>query len=273
MEEIVGNILNEPQFNEKHRPGVKQCEANSKQCAVCKGNQNQTENNQFLCTCDEFTSKRCEQTVTPEKLAQGTYVCRYHGTGSLAKPGGRPLTTGRFATKIAKMATDFQLAYQTSLEDPDLLSLRRDIAIIDAFSDDLMNLMAENGITGSEAWSEMRDGIRILENGGDTEVALEHFLTALNKSERQRELQDSFKDNTRLRAKLTESERKRIVDMQLIITPDMLKFWEAQIFDAFLKTVENDPKLIERFIYELALIPGFGLNRTARIPQSDEIIS
>ena len=265
MSDFVGNIPNEPQFNVKHRPGVKQCESQKKQCGVCGGNQNQTEDNKFLCICEEFTSKRCEQTVKKERVLQGTYKCRFHGAGTLAKPGGRPLTTGRYADKIAKMTEKFRIAYQTSLEDPDLLSLRKEIAVIDAFTDDIIDLMAEGGISGTEAWSEMRDGIRILENGGDIDIALNHLLTALNKSERVEEMKREFKDNTIVRVRLTEAERKRILDMQTMITPDMLKYWEAQVFDAFLRAVMNDPEYIERFVYELSLISPFGFNRKAGI--------
>jgi len=245
MSELTVIFPNEVDF---HWQDKQQCQAMAKQCRNCGDSKRD-------CTCDDYQQRRCKQPVQ-----EGFNVCRYHGAGKTGGiKGGRPIESGRFSKKLQKAAHIFSEAYEESFNDPDLLSLKAEISLLDAWNADLVALMAEGGITGSEAWSEMRDGLRILENGGDLEVALRHIKTAINKAERVGEIKDEQRRNFDLRRKLTDTERRRLVDMKLLYTPELKRFWEAQVFDAFLKTVDNDPRLVERFISFLELIPGIGI--------------
>lgn len=60
--------------------------------------------------------------------AYGTDCCPKHGIGYREKPGGRPLTTGKYTRQLSVGLLE---RIDKSLNDPELLSLREDLVIIE----------------------------------------------------------------------------------------------------------------------------------------------
>ncbi|KKM06508.1 hypothetical protein LCGC14_1743290 [marine sediment metagenome] len=247
---------NEPDFYASNK---KQCLKNTKKCDNCEAHKT-------MCICEDFAPRRCRKTTeNPSKDA-----CRYHGYGSKKGPrGGRPLKHGDYS-QLAETNDTFWGAYDASYKDPELESLRAEISILDAISYDILGTMEDGGVTGREAWREFRKGMRLIE-AGEVPTGLEYLVNAINDENRLRELRGELRANFGERRKLADSERKRLIDMEMMITVEHQRYITARIFDVLMKTIEHYveikrvPEFVQDFEQGLGEIYGTGATEQARL--------
>jgi hypothetical protein len=104
--------------------------------------------------------ERCRRTTVP-----GMDVCRYHGGLTPRGPASPQVRTGKYAKFLpARMVA----RYEASLHDPELTSLRRELALTDAR---LLDLLAHVDTGESRAlWQALQDAyqaFKIAQRGGD----------------------------------------------------------------------------------------------------------
>ena len=147
--------------------------------------------------------------------------CRMHGGRSLFGPAAAGYKHGRYSKVLpARM----QQSYQEAAGDDDLLALRAEIALIDARIQDVLKRV-DSGESGKvwqdaqAAWlgfvaaNEAKDGQKRQKHAGELDRLI------------RRGVSDSlaWSEVTRLldqRRRLVESERKRLVDLQQMITAE-----------------------------------------------------
>lgn len=76
------------------------------------------------CKMIKSNGERCRQPVRA-----GWTVCSYHGAGTSDRPAGRPPTTGIYSRHLP---TRYMQDYEDSLNDPNSLSMRNAMALLDA---------------------------------------------------------------------------------------------------------------------------------------------
>jgi hypothetical protein len=70
----------------------------------------------------------------------GTNVCKNHGGGTKTTHAGRPVVHGKYSSKLPK---ELEEDIDWALHDPELLSLKRTIASLDVFVDELNEKMPD----------------------------------------------------------------------------------------------------------------------------------
>ena len=128
------------------------------------------------CKLIKENGERCKNGVRP-----GNNVCHHHGAGYSANPGGRTVQSGRYSKFLpTRLVND----YEELLNDPDFLSMRSELALIDArISEQLLRL--EN-IDGARAWEQVKMAARIGERMLDMEAIpiddIEKLVATMNKA-------------------------------------------------------------------------------------------
>lgn len=82
------------------------------------------------CKMIKADGERCRQPVR-----SGWTVCKYHGAGSSDAPAGRPPVTGRYSHHLP---TRYIKNYEDYLADPNLLSMREEMALLDVRISELL---------------------------------------------------------------------------------------------------------------------------------------
>lgn len=116
----------------------------AKFCEDC-GQYHECAMNPHAAPCMGHLSRRDEKgNLVPCKMParQNGSVCHKHGLGTKKKPGGRPITTGRYSRTLP---TGILHRLEEGLRDPKLLSHRRDIGLTDQA---IEGLLAELDISG-----------------------------------------------------------------------------------------------------------------------------
>jgi hypothetical protein len=164
--------------------------------------------------------------------------CSKHGGKSLAGIASPTFKTGRHSKYLPAR---LQERYAASVADPELLALREDIALLDARLGELLERV-DTGESESlwlrldEAWSayerlpdaspkksEARGLVAWLIRTGATDYAAWGEIQAIVEQRR----------------KLSESEQKRLVAMQQLITTEQAMLFVAAVMDAARQTVTN----------------------------------
>jgi hypothetical protein len=106
----------------------------------------------------------------------GYPVCQRHGAGSpfQGRPGGRPLTVGKFSKHLPK---DLMARYETAMEDDELLNLSDGIALYETRISKLLEQLPEEDEEGVflgdlvDAYAELLDAV----NAGAVDGAVERL--------------------------------------------------------------------------------------------------
>ena len=149
----------------------------------------------------------------------GKAVCYHHGGKS---PGGMAQPAYKHGRYSKYLPARLMERFQQASDDPDILALRDDIALVDARLADLLGRV-DSGESG-EAWSQASAAFRALQGGmakGDTPA----MLAAINDLDSviRRGLGDyaAWREVGILldqRERLVRSERRRLVEMQQTMT-------------------------------------------------------
>ena len=161
------------------------------------------------------TGERCKNPAR-----RGYNVCSVHGAGKGKKRGGRPITTGRYSKLLPY---DLLERYEASRNDPELLNLRDEIALLDAHIQDLTGHLSSGGpATWSQVEANVKRAAEALKEGklSDVHQGLEAAMQALEQSEADQSTWAELLVLLEQRRKLVESERKRLVELQQVITAE-----------------------------------------------------
>lgn len=149
--------------------------------------------------------------------------------------------------------------YEEALEDPELVALRRPLALTSARIQQLLERV-EDGVT-DELWvgaAQAFDGLKVaIKKGDDLEIG--KYLSILDGIFKR--VEDDYQswrqvfEALELQRKLSESERKRLVEMKQFITAqDAMEMVRALTSSVF--KIVQDPLMLRRIVYEFSRITG-----------------
>lgn len=159
--------------------------------------------------------------------------CRLHGGKSLAGVASPTFVTGRYSKHLPARLADQYLA---SRNDPELLALRDEVAIVDSRLNDLLGRV-DTGESGA-LWKQARKLLSDYRTTGEESHLYALGLTineALDDYAAWQEIQLLLEQ----RRKLVETERKRLVDMQQMITAERAMLLIAAISDTIRRHVSD----------------------------------
>lgn len=151
----------------------------------------------------------------------GKTVCHIHGGKSLSGPASPQFRTGRYSKFLPARLAD---RYQEARTDAELLSLREEVALLDARMTDLL-AQVNTGEAG-EHWEKLSDLYQYILRAGrakDTDglnVGLTRMGTVLREAKGSYEAWGEVGRLMEQRRRLVESERRRYVEMQQVITAE-----------------------------------------------------
>jgi len=102
------------------------------------------------------------------KPREGEKRCYRHGSGTAAKPGGRPIIHGRYSQRFAREAKPPQELIDQALQDPDLLDVKRPVALQSVLVQEL-GLIPSDEVIRQAAISYMSRAARKLAEDDDEE--------------------------------------------------------------------------------------------------------
>lgn len=160
------------------------------------------------------TGERCKaQAVT------GRELCYHHGGKSPAGPAHPQYKHGRYSKHLPARLIE---RYAQSASDPDLLALREDIALVDARLSDLL-ARVDSGESG-EAWKRAQDAVAGLQAGMDGNdvprmlAAIEDLKKIIRRGLADYLAWQEVGAAIDRRERLVRSERRRLVEMQQVLT-------------------------------------------------------
>jgi len=160
------------------------------------------------------TQKQCRR-----RAVKGKKACTVHGgltPGGIASP---TFKTGRYSKYIPERLAE---RYQESAQDPEILALKSEISLTDARLADLLSRVdtGESGTLWKMAQASFMN-FRAANASGDQDkmtVALSELNRLLNLGVDDYKAWDEVGNMLEQRRKLVESERKRLMDMEQMIT-------------------------------------------------------
>lgn len=177
-------------------------------------------------------------------MTNGSGRCRLHGGKSLRGLASPTFKTGRYSKFLPAR---LQERFVASQEDAELLSLRSEISMLDARIEDLLSRV-DTGEAG-EIWKMAKSafsGLKVAVRQLDTvkiATALDEIETLINGGYNDFSCWREIGEAVELRRKLVESERKRLMEMNQIITAEQATILLTTILDVIRRKV-NDRKIL-----------------------------
>lgn len=158
------------------------------------------------CKMIKRDGERCRQPVRA-----GWTVCSYHGAGTADTPAGRPPVNGRYSKHLP---TRYMQEFEEYLADPNLLSMRTEMAILDVR---MGELLAKLETTDSvAAWNRVAVAANILSKAvadGNMEEAADVVRLLLDAIQNHRDDREIWHELIKFidsRRKVADVERRRI---------------------------------------------------------------
>lgn len=181
-----------------------------------------------------------------------------HGGKSLGGIASPTTKTGRYSKFLPAHLKD---RYEDAIHDRNLLVMRDDIGLVDARVGDLVSKLdqADNAArwgevrTAFEAYTEALDAAESTESEEaeeTVEFALQRLRSAIYAGRNDDAVWDKITDGLNERRKLVESERKRLVDLQQMITAEQANVLMKQIADS-IRTHVTDPGTLQAISADL----------------------
>jgi hypothetical protein len=183
--------------------------------------------------------------------------CNLHGGKSLKGAASPQFKTGRHSKYLP---TRLRERYQEALDDPELIALNDEIALIDARLAELLGRI-DSGESMS-VWEKLRKAYQALREAqaakdvAGTVDALNVLGDMIERGGRDDETWNQIYYLLDQRRKLTESERKRRVDMQQMVTAERLTILMTAVQDAIRRNVHDRDTLSAISADIRALISG-----------------
>jgi len=164
------------------------------------------------------TSKRSHDRCQ-RHAAIGRTTCSMHGGTASIGPASPEFKHGRYSNALPTRLLE---RYRESLNDPELLNGRAEIAVIDTRLVELLTGLDSAG--SAQLWRALRDAYRALQTAQRTRdpsalrLALAAFGAIVERGDDDRATWSEAIHLVGVRQRLVESERKRLVEMQHMIT-------------------------------------------------------
>lgn len=192
------------------------------------------------CTAKSKQSgERCKRHAVP-----GRNVCAMHGGKTLVGAASPRFKTGRYSKYLP---TRLAARYEEAANDPDLLAMREDIALIDSRLADIL-ARVDTGESGS-LWRQARDEFAVLDAAikeGDAKpvtASLKRMQAMLGRGVSDYAAWHEVGDLLEQRRKLVESERKRLVEMQLVLDSRQAVVFVTAFLDVIQRHVPDRKQL------------------------------
>ena len=185
------------------------------------------------------TSKRTGERCKANAM-KGKDVCRHHGGKSKVGAEVATYRDGRYSRYLPERLA---ARYEEASRDTELLSLREDVALLDARLSELIG-QADTGESGA-AWARVQKALKDLrkaEAGGNPDKKREARFSledAIDMGGTGLEVWREIGEHLERRRKLTESERKRLLDMQQMVTAERATVLVAALIATVKKHVRN----------------------------------
>ena len=168
-------------------------------------------------------------------------MCRYHGAGKIGGPaGGGQITTGRYASVLPR---ELGRRYVRGLQDPELLALRDEIALLDGRATELLEQLPGDVEAGS--WRLVAQGMNQVRLGMETgtpRMLTDGFALierAVEEGIKRSRLWGDLLTIWDARRKLVEAERRRIVEAEQVLTAQEAMVLLAQIQQVIVEVVSD----------------------------------
>lgn len=206
------------------------------------------------------TGNRCKA-----RAVLGRTVCYHHGG---ATPRGFDLPQTKIGRYSRDLPARLSSRYQEALSDPDLLAMREEVALVDARLGDLLKRVdsGESGLVWDllqKVYHEFVE-VRGLGNEGAREAAakLTEMARLIQRGTADRVAWGEIGDLLEQRRKLVESERKRLLDLQLVITADKAMLLMAAVVDVIRRNV-TDKHILAAISADITKLVSIGAGREA----------
>lgn len=166
--------------------------------------------------------------------------CRFHGGMSLAGPAHPAFKHGRYSKYLPAQLRE---RYETARDDDRLIELRDDVAIIDLRIGELLEQIGETGSTGLLKAARLKfdafksAGGKGKASVGQARISLQELDDLLTLGLQRASTWEELRDSIELRRRLTESETKRMKDLQQFITADRAIALVGMFLEVVLKHV------------------------------------
>jgi hypothetical protein len=167
-----------------------------------------------------------------------------HGGLSPVGPASATFITGRYSNVLP---TRLLARYRESLNDPELLNGRAEISVVDARLVEVLTGLDSAG--SAQLWRALRDAYRALQTAQRTRdpsalrLALAEFGAIVERGDGDRAAWDEVIRLVGVRQRLVESERKRLVEMQQMITATEAMTLVTAVSDAVRTHVTDEATL------------------------------
>lgn len=179
----------------------------------------------------KHTGARCRAQAMPNGL------CRVHG-GATPRGLASPHTThGRYSKHLP---TRMLANYEHAQRDPELLNLREDISLVDARLGDLLKRV-DTGESG-KLWRDLRTAWRAVTQAAtedDHVLAIAALGPLIERGYLDTQAWGEISGLLEQRRKLVESERKRLIEMQQMMTMSQAQLLIARLYDVVSQHVSD----------------------------------
>lgn len=181
------------------------------------------------------SGQRCQR-----QASRGRTVCAIHGGKSLIGMAQPQFKHGRHS---AYLPIDLNRRYRAGMRDPDLLSLKAEVVLVDTRLDALLTTLAEG--SGAERWEALTDawGDFMGAYRGQDPAAMATCLSRLDGlikgQPSDRETWRDIISLTEQRRKLVESEQKHLIAMQQTLTTEEAMGLLATVVDTVRRHVTD----------------------------------
>lgn len=249
----VPSLRNEPAPNAKRSAvkvvyfrenGTALCSARKSYCNRCGHEYEDPEQPMNCPSCGHL--RICMHTV-----AEAGLRCKSHGGRVPVGPANPSWKGGRHSAMPARLRE----RYIESMDDDELLSIRRDLALIEARIGDVLERV-DFGEAGKH-WSRAQNTFVAFKDAvdrGDSETMRIHLNTlerVLAKGTSDYAAWEGIIGLIEQRRKLTETEMRRLEKMQQFVTAEQVSNLMVSIAEAS-KRIIQDPKILNEFTAELA---------------------
>jgi hypothetical protein len=214
------------------------------------------------CRCKAFDAKPCQK--APSK---GRTRCRRHGGASLVGPAHPNFRTGRHS-KVLKGG--LAQVYQTAINDPHLVSVRDELALIDMRVAQLLEAIGETG--NAKLLKEIRAKFDVFKAAGKKKGkqsaieglgALEQVDRLIDEALTAAATWDELRETLDLRRKLSETETRRMRDLHQLIDVKSALAMMTLLVDEVRKRVK-DPAVLAALSAQFVRFAGGGSSEDAR---------
>lgn len=216
-------------------------------------------------------SKRTGQQCNNPPM-KGKTVCRMHGGKTPSSVQAGSFKSGRYSRYIPARLLD---RYNDARNDPELLALRDEVGLIDSRLSDLLSRV-DTGESGA-IWKQAKQLVKDFEDAkqlsevGNMQLALDALFHIINKGLGDYAAWNEIQSSIEQRRRLVESERKRLVEMQQVITAERATVLVFRILDVLKRNIPDRQLLITigKELTALLTVPESQSNEVLDLPPAE----